>query len=88
MAVQARKKWMIFMRESDGTHFLYNGEGCVRASPVPKQENIPSWHDKYGELDPTEKLLLDSTLDSPRKKIFELIGYGRYQVIARGEFRE
>lgn len=90
------KKWMIFIRESDGTYFLYNGEGCIRISPVDflvtdahisGEDQSPRWHHDYGELPEPEISNLDKALVSKRTTIFQIKGYGRYQVIARGEFK-
>ena len=85
------------MRASDGIHFLWNGEGCVRVSPLDLQYqskslgatvDSPRWHHEYGELPRDEFLLLEDTLNRPRRCLFEIKGHGHYQVIARGEFRE
>ena len=76
------------MRESDSTYFLYNGEGCVRVSPIygwVATEEIPKWHYEYGKLPDTEKNLLDTNLQS-KTRIFQIPLRGRYQIIARGGF--
>ena len=76
------------MRESDGTHFLWNGEGCVRVSPLEILGRIDDvWHHHYGELPNNEIELLNSVLGWARHKVFTIKGHGRYQVIARGEFK-
>ena len=85
------------MRDRDGIHFLYNGEGCIRisrASPVDdmKEEEAhyshTRWHHTYGELPDNEIDELNQIMNKPGKRVFELKGYGRYQVVARGEFKE
>lgn len=85
------KKWMIFMRCSDGIHFLWNGEGCLRVSPlggaIPSNETYDSrWHNIYGELPESECNLLNDTMNS-RARGFTILQHGRYQIIARGEFK-
>lgn len=80
------QKWMVFFRCSDGIHFLYNGEGCIPVSP--DNNDGLRWHHDYGELPQSEILILEDTLNRPRKHVFEIKGYGIYQVIARGEFKE
>lgn len=76
------------MRESDGTHFLYNGEGCIRVSPTKiGSDTTPQWHYEYGCLPDAERLALD-TFTTGRIRIFEVPGYGRHQIITRGVFKE
>lgn len=84
------------MRENDGIHFLWNGEGCVRVSPLEvyyqspvldATVDAPRWHHEYGKLPEHEIENLDRALTSKRTKVFQLKGYGRYQVVARGEFK-
>lgn len=83
------------MRESDGTHFLWNGEGCVRVSPIAGYYKVsglieavdsPRWHDEYGRCVESEINLLNDTMNS-RARGFTILGHGRYKVIARGEFK-
>lgn len=89
------KKWMIFRRESDGAYFLFNGEGCIRVSSAAEIDKTTDgkllwsskWHHDYGELPREEILILEDTLNRPRKAIFEIKDRGRYQVVARGEFK-
>jgi hypothetical protein len=82
------------MRESDGIHFLWNGEHPIRVSPFKTEPvelpNAPQyrWHCDYGQIPDTEKALLDSVMSFKRQIVFNLINYGRYRVVARGEFKE
>lgn len=89
---------MIFMRERDGAHFLWNGEHPIGISPcnegvyTSKQEFIEHcqtllWHHKAGEVPNKEEILLDKALHS-KTRTFTIPGQGRYQIIARGEFKE
>lgn len=85
------KKWMIFMRESDGIHFLFNGEGCIRVSCIndySEYAEIPKWHHEYGQLPNTEWAIMNQASKSKRLRGFILGDRGRYQIVARGEFKE
>lgn len=85
------KKWMIFKRESDGAYFLYNGEGCIRVSTIygfVKTEETPKWHHDYEWFPDIEKTILNELLDNPKRRVFQLLGRGRYYITARGEFQE
>jgi hypothetical protein len=79
------KKWMIFMRESDGIHFLWNGEHPIRISPISAGND--RWHHSHGELPTEEIYLLNDTMNS-RARGFTIYQRGRYQIVARGEFKE
>jgi hypothetical protein len=87
---------MIIMRESDGVHFLYNGEGCVRISPLSiadyaaarDPDSTPKWHHEYGDLPEKEHVIMRSFMNNSRQKVMTIPGYGRYQVIDRGSFRD
>lgn len=76
------------MRESDGDHFLWNGEGCVRVSCINNYSEYAEerkWHHDYNELPVDEVNLLNDTMNS-RARGFTILGRGRYQVVTRGEF--
>lgn len=75
-------KWLIFYRESDGIHFLWNGEGCIPISP--SNINSARWHHDYGELPRDEQNLLNDTMNS-RARGFTILDRGRYRVVSRGE---
>lgn len=81
------KKWMIFMRESDNAHFLWNGEHPIRVSSVKELDITPLWHHSFGQLPDSEAGILDHAMNG-RARIFNIIHYGRYQVVARGKFKE
>ena len=88
-------KWMVFLRETDGHHFLWNGEGCLRVSPIGEQAAAgedpplaPRWHYDYGCLPQDEINTLDNSMNNKRARKFSLPGYGRYRIIARGEFEQ
>lgn len=85
---------MIFMRESDGVHFLWNGEHPIRISPIEIKDyaaardpdHSPKWHHDHGQLPDIEWAILDLAMKS-RVRGFSISEYGRYQVVARGEFK-
>lgn len=87
---------MILMRESDGIHFLWNGDYPIRISPPGRQPkpwksgetvDTSGWHHEYG-LQPTqEQYLLNGIMDS-HLRIFTIPQWGRYHVVARGQFKE
>jgi hypothetical protein len=79
------KKWMIFMREGDGMHFLWNGSYPVGISPNSGDEGC--WHARGEDIPETEKTLLNDMVNS-RARGFTIPEHGRYQVVARGPFKE
>lgn len=81
------KKWMLILRESDGAHFIWNGEGCVRVSPVNGDEPAPTWHQEYKKIPKDEIELLNATMNS-RARGFTIPNQARYRIIARGEFKD
>lgn len=78
------KHWMIFYREADGNHFLFNGEWPISITPGGNA---------YGGTDTGFKKRVEKDVPilneimSSKKRLFK-INQQRYIIIARGNFVE
>lgn len=70
---------MIFYRELDYQHYLYNGKDVIAINP--DRVTLVPW--KYKEDEPEYKSKLDQALNSRARGFAAL---ARFQIIQRGQF--
>lgn len=82
------QKWMIFLRETDGVYFVWNGEFPISFSPGYKESRLWSSNTcTEGTITDQEIDMLNTAMKG-RFRRFTIPGHGYYQVVSRGEFKE